>query len=139
MELKIVCFEDDPEDREHLRAAFECHTTSFLFYTDAETDWQITDAIAKEIARFNPDFAIVDLRYDRVEDGAAGLRTIRGLGTNTLTAKIQIIAWSVLLGNGPDGEQLRNTVERVGVKTMLKSKLVAPSAHSFLRAAGIQP
>lgn len=132
MSLKIVCFEDKPEDCEKLQVAFKIHNAEFRFFTDPQGDWNVTSEIAEVIEAFGPTFIIVDLKDNKRKKKEAGLRIIRQLN-DYFKDRFPVIAWSVLLTDKPNNLYV-NLARAGGAKILLKSRK-KPSAARFISLA----
>jgi|ERR1700681_1856883 len=142
MNLRIVCFEDNPGDLRRLERLFRQtrlggakYVVDFLFYRDPDSDWDITARRAAEIRAFGPDFAIVDLISER-HDAPDGMRVIRQLKESEETGKIPIVVWSVALKNDSTGQDYARRIREMGAVPILKNRKNLPPPERFIRASG---
>jgi hypothetical protein len=145
MTIKIVCFEDNPNDIKNLKASFmeKKYDIDFRAYDLRET-WDEKSDRAKEIVEFNPDLAIVDLA-DQLGTGEAnaGFRIIRKLKVlqdlpDLNVNKFPVIAWSKLLKTDTErGKALRQRVEYYHAIPILKPKREKYNVAEMLRKSSL--
>ena len=145
MTIKIVCFEDNPNDIKNLKTSFieKKHQIDFRAY-DLRESWSKESARAKEIVEFNPDLAIVDL-HDQLGTGEsnAGFRIIRKLKElqempELNLNKFPVIAWSKYLKTDTErGKALRQRVENFHAIPIFKPRREKFNVAEFLRKSGL--
>jgi len=145
MSLKIVIFEDVVNHYDKLCRLFADYNAEFHYY-DLETDPTVLQERCEEIARFGPDFIVVDLIKQKAtieEIRDPGVRIVRSLCQSELTRAIPVIAYSITLQNDPPGRQMIETMRQYGAKTIRKVKNVHgrnyATAERFFDAAGMRP
>jgi CheY-like chemotaxis protein len=123
MQLKIVCFEDNPNDQKRLQRAFkrDGHEVIFCFYENPQTEWSVTSERAEKIAEFGPDLVIVDLRDEEGKEPLAGLRTIRQLKEHPKTSEIPLVTWSVLFRDTVEGRRFIKLARQYDATPVRKS------------------
>jgi hypothetical protein len=144
MKVKVICFEDDPQDVTNLKASFkeQKHNVVFRAY-DLREDWGENSRRAREIIRFDPDIAIVDIADERgTGELNAGFRIIRKLRELQDNAKANIkpfpvIAWSKYLTTTKAGNSLRQKVKSYRATPILKKRGERHDASEILQKAGL--
>ena len=135
MTLKILCFEDNPQDQARLRNSFAHHDVHFKFFSVPGEEWNITPTRAQEISAFGPNMAIVDLMDDATGDTTPGYRVIRQLKESPATNAVPVVAWSRMFKDNPDGHRAVTRAEGFGAVPLQKSTEIPTSAERFLEAA----
>lgn len=141
MSLKIICFEDSPDDVKNLKASFieKKHAVDFRAY-DMKEDWDDRSKRAQEIAKFNPDLAIVDLADQRgTGERNVGFRIIRKLKelqeVNQNMNAFPVIAWSKYLTNTEAGRNLKQRVRTYSAIPIFKPRRKKYNVADMLRKA----
>ena len=141
MNLRIICFEDNPNEIKNLKASFteKKHSVDFLAY-DMKEDWDEKSKRAQEIARFNPDLAIVDLADQQgTGERNVGFRIIRKLKElqeiNQNINTFPVIAWSKYLTDTPAGRNLKEKARTYSAIPIFKPRRKKYNVADMLRKA----